>query len=154
MLNLFSICYYWTVTVAVTSVIIGVVKAFDKNMYYMNSKNEEHLKKIANLYLLQNFKKCPTHRIKPFHCLWKRKITLFRHLNSTCRNNKSTSRENISIKPFPKQQNLDPSKLKEFADNNFKFNENGRKFSKHCGKRRNCLLWAISPFPTVFSKNF
>ena len=23
---------------------------------------------------------------------------------------------------------------------------------KHCGKRRNCLLWAISPFPTVFSK--
>ena len=23
---------------------------------------------------------------------------------------------------------------------------------KHCGKRRNCLLQAISPFPTVFSK--
>ena len=23
---------------------------------------------------------------------------------------------------------------------------------KHCGKRRNCLLWAISSFPTVFSK--
>ena len=23
---------------------------------------------------------------------------------------------------------------------------------KHCGKRRNCSLWAISPFPTVFSK--
>ena len=23
---------------------------------------------------------------------------------------------------------------------------------KHCGKRRNCLLRAISPFPTVFSK--
>ena len=23
---------------------------------------------------------------------------------------------------------------------------------KHCGKRRNCLLWAISPFPTAFSK--
>ena len=25
---------------------------------------------------------------------------------------------------------------------------------KHCGKRRNCLLRAISPFPTVFSKDF
>ena len=24
-------------------------------------------------------------------------------------------------------------------------------FSKHCGKRRNCSLRAISPFPTVFS---
>ena len=23
---------------------------------------------------------------------------------------------------------------------------------KHCGKRRNCSLWAIFPFPTVFSK--
>ena len=23
---------------------------------------------------------------------------------------------------------------------------------KHCGKRRNCSLRAISPFPTVFSK--
>ena len=51
---------------------------------------------------------------------------------------------------------LDPSKLKEFADDNFKFDENGRKFfgmgRKHCGKRRNCSLRAISPFPTVFSK--
>ena len=25
---------------------------------------------------------------------------------------------------------------------------------KHCGKRRNCSFWAISPFPTVFSKGF
>ena len=25
---------------------------------------------------------------------------------------------------------------------------------KHCGKRRNCSLWAISPFPTVFFKSF
>ena len=28
---------------------------------------------------------------------------------------------------------------------------NGR---KRCGKRRNCPLWAISSFPTVFSKDF
>ena len=32
-------------------------------------------------------------------------------------------------KPFPKRQILDSSKLKEFADNNFKFDENGRKLS-------------------------
>ena len=25
---------------------------------------------------------------------------------------------------------------------------------KHCGKRRNCLLRVISPFPTVFSEDF
>ena len=53
---------------------------------------------------------------------------------------------------------LDSSKVKEFADNNFKFDENGRKFfktgRKHCRKRRNCLLRAIFPFPTVFSKDF
>ena len=32
--------------------------------------------------------------------------------------------------PFPKRQILDYSKLKEFADDNFEFDENGRKFSK------------------------
>ena len=32
--------------------------------------------------------------------------------------------------PFSKRQILDSSKLKEFADGNFKFDENGRKFSK------------------------
>ena len=34
------------------------------------------------------------------------------------------------FRPFPKRQNLDSSKLKEFADDNLKFDENGRKFSK------------------------
>ena len=33
-------------------------------------------------------------------------------------------------KPFPKRWILDCSKLKEFADDNFKFDKNGRKFSK------------------------
>ena len=52
---------------------------------------------------------------------------------------------------------LDSSKLKEFPDDDFKFNENGRKFfkqvEKHCGKRRNCSLRAISPFsPQCFQK--
>ena len=32
--------------------------------------------------------------------------------------------------PFPKQQILDASKPKEFADDNFKFDLNGRKFTK------------------------
>ena len=33
-------------------------------------------------------------------------------------------------KPFPKWQNLDSSKLNEFADGNLKFCKNGVKFSK------------------------
>ena len=36
----------------------------------------------------------------------------------------------INTKPIPKQLILDSSKLKEFADSNFKFDENGRKISK------------------------
>ena len=36
---------------------------------------------------------------------------------------------NISSQPFPKQRILDPLKLKEFADYNLEFDENGRKFS-------------------------
>ena len=32
--------------------------------------------------------------------------------------------------PFPKQQILDSSKLKEFADDKFRFDENDKKFSK------------------------
>ena len=54
-------------------------------------------------------------------------------------------------------QILDSSKLKEFADGDFKFDKHGRKFSKkgtkHCGKRRNGSLRAISPYPTVFSED-
>ena len=61
-------------------------------------------------------------------------------------------------KLFPKRQILDTSKLKEFADDNFEFHENGRELTrwveKYCGKRRNCSLRAISPIPTVFSKDF
>ena len=54
-----------------------------------------------------------------------------------------------------RRQIFDSSKLKEFADDNFKFDENGKKLSKQVektGKRRNCSLQAISPFPTMFSK--
>ena len=34
------------------------------------------------------------------------------------------------LEPFPKQQFLDSTKVKESADDNFKFDENGRKLSK------------------------
>ena len=58
--------------------------------------------------------------------------------------------------PITRRQNLDSSKLKEVADDNFKFDENGIKLSTQVentvGKRKNCSLRAISPFPTEFSK--
>ena len=45
--------------------------------------------------------------------------------------------------PITRRQILDSSKLKDFADDNLKFEENGRKLSKwveNTGKRRNCSL--------------
>ena len=36
--------------------------------------------------------------------------------------------------PFPKRQILDSSKLKEFANDNFKFDEKDRKFSRQVEK--------------------
>ena len=36
----------------------------------------------------------------------------------------------IYINPFPNDQFLRSSKMREFADDNFEFDENGRKFSK------------------------
>ena len=64
----------------------------------------------------------------------------------------------ITTQPFPKQQILGSSKLKEFAYVKFKFDKTWlkliQKVRKQCGKRRNCSLRAISPFPTVFSKDF
>ena len=57
-------------------------------------------------------------------------------------------------KRFPKRQIVDSSKLKEFADDNFEFDENGEKFSKWIEntvwKRKNCSLRATSPFSSVF----
>ena len=62
---------------------------------------------------------------------------------------------NSSINPFPKKHILDSSKLKHFADDNFEIDENVKviqKGRKQCRKRRKSLEQAISPFPTVFSK--
>ena len=63
----------------------------------------------------------------------------------------------LTFNSFTNDKILDWFKLKEFADGNFDFDENGakvlRKGRKRCGKRRNCSLRAISPFPAVFSKD-
>ena len=50
----------------------------------------------------------------------------------------------IRIDPFLNDKNLDSSKLKEFADDNYKFDENGIKFPKkggqHCGEKEKLLV--------------
>ena len=60
------------------------------------------------------------------------------------------------IETFPKGQNLDSTKLKEFADNNFEFDENGRKFSKWVkntvGKGEIALYEQFLLFPHCFQK--
>ena len=70
--------------------------------------------------------------------------------NVVCRN-----RERVN--PFPKRQILDSSRLKEFADNNFKYDENGRKFSKMAentvGKRAVAYGEQFLLFPQSFQKS-
>ena len=60
-----------------------------------------------------------------------------------------------SLNPFPNHK-IYSFKMKDFVYNSFEIDENSRKFSKQVentvGKRRNCSLRAISPFPTVFWK--
>ena len=43
---------------------------------------------------------------------------------------------NAWLYPFPKRQILDSSKQKDFADDNFIFDENGRKFFKSLKKKK------------------
>ena len=60
------------------------------------------------------------------------------------------------FKPITRQQILDSSKLKEFADNNFKFDENGRKLSKQVentmGKGEIARYEQFLLFPQSFQK--
>ena len=57
---------------------------------------------------------------------------------------------------FPKRQVLNSPKLKEFVDNNFKLNENGRKFSKQVehivGKGEIARNEQFLLFPQCFQK--
>ena len=59
--------------------------------------------------------------------------------------------------PFQKQQILDSPKLKDFADDNLKFSENARKFSRWVentvGKGEIAHYEQFLLFPTVFSKD-
>ena len=58
--------------------------------------------------------------------------------------------------PITRQQILDSSKLKEFADDNFKFDENGRKLSKRVentvGKGEIARYEQFLLFPQCFQK--
>ena len=58
--------------------------------------------------------------------------------------------------PFPKRQILDPSKLKQFADDNSKFEENGKKLSKRVeytvGKGEIAHYEQFLFFPQCFQK--
>ena len=60
--------------------------------------------------------------------------------------------------PFPKQQILDSSKLKEFAENNFKFDKYGRNFSKWAentvGKAEITCYEQFLLFPPCFQKTY
>ena len=59
------------------------------------------------------------------------------------------------LNPLPEDKILDRSKLKQSADDNFKFDENSRQFFKQVENtvgKGETLFQAISPFPTVFSK--
>ena len=60
------------------------------------------------------------------------------------------------VKPFPKRQILDLSKLKAIADDNFKFDENGRKFFRRVentvGKGEIARYEQFLLFPQCFQK--
>ena len=67
------------------------------------------------------------------------------------------TRFRILYQPFPKWQILDSSKLKEFADDNFKFDENGRKLHKWVenteGKGEIARYEQFLLFPQCFKTN-
>ena len=62
------------------------------------------------------------------------------------------------IKPITRRHILDSSKLKEFADDNFKFDENGRKLSKQVentvGKGEIARYQQFLLFPQCFQKAY
>ena len=64
--------------------------------------------------------------------------------------------KSILLTFFPNDKFLDSSKLKEFADNNFKFGENGRKLSKQVenavGKGEIARYEQFLLFPQCFQK--
>ena len=82
----------------------------------------------------------------------------FWHINLVCFTKKLifSGKHSCKFKPFPKQHILDSSKLKEFANNNFKFDDYDRKFSKRIentvGKREIAHYEQFLLFPQCFQK--
>ena len=70
----------------------------------------------------------------------------------------SNNQRRKAVLPSPKRQILDASKLKEFADNNFKSDENGRIFTKRgentAGKKEIACSEQFLVFPQWFQKTF
>ena len=64
----------------------------------------------------------------------------------------------VLVNSFPKRHILDSSKLKEFADGNFNFDENGRKFfkqiEKNVGKGEIARYEQFLLFPQCFRKTY
>ena len=62
----------------------------------------------------------------------------------------------LTLKSFPKQQILDSPKLKEYADNNFEFDDSGRMLSKKeentVGKGEIARYEQFLLFPQCFQK--
>ena len=69
---------------------------------------------------------------------------------------KKLSLSDFSLNPLPDNKILDRSKLKQSADNNFKFDENSRKFSKRVentvGKGEIAHYEQFLLFPQCFQK--
>ena len=62
------------------------------------------------------------------------------------------------LQPFPKRQIIDSTKVKEFADDNFKLDVNGKKFPKQventAGKGEIAHYEQLLLFPQCFQKTF
>ena len=67
-------------------------------------------------------------------------------------------RKGVGVELFPKRKILDSSKLTEFADDDFKFYKNGRKFSKRVentlGKGEIARYEQFLLFPQCFQNIF
>ena len=87
--------------------------------------------------------------------------TTYRHLQQYCPQPSKYSKEHFCLfffQPITRQQIFDSSKLKEFADSNFKFDENGRKLLKWVentvGKGKIARYEQFLLFPQPFRKAY
>ena len=105
----------------------------------------ERVKKGQNLQHYQFESICRSQN--KIYCLWNVVICFIFEMKTLWEKNKMLVTSIFSflhnLLTLSQTQILDSCKLKDFADDNFKFDENGRKFSKwieNTGKRRNCSL--------------